>query len=132
MQLDDRTAGAPGPVGGFPFVAFEHADIVQRRAAARPEERRPVGVDRPVQPQPLHHERRCGAQAADPCPPVVVTESRVIASTMRCRPVDVGGQHHPVAVEVGAGIAVHPERAGSVVTAVTETPVWNRAPRDSR
>ena len=74
MQLDDRAPGAPGPCRRFPFVAFEHADIVQRRAAARPEERRPVGPYRPVEPQPLHDERRCGAERTDPGPPVGVTE----------------------------------------------------------
>ena len=131
MQLDDRAAGAAGPGRRFPFVALEHADIVQRWAPARPEERRPVGVTGRSSHSRCTTNGGAVPQRCDPGPPVVVAEGgRAVDDALQ--PGHVGGQHHAVAFEVGAGIAVHPKASGRCVTAVTETPVWNRAPRDSR
>ena len=70
----------------FPFVAFEHADVVQRRSPARPEERRP-GLTTPAGPATAAAPR-----TAAPCP-VAATRARQSSSpspaepsTMCCRP----------------------------------------------
>ncbi len=66
----------PCPVGGLAFVAVKDADVVERFVTGGAQKRGPVGGDRTVEPQPVHHERRRGAQPPYSCPPHVVAEVR--------------------------------------------------------
>src|SRR5690606_8218305 len=58
VEFDDGAAGAGRPRGRLVFVAFQHADVVERGVAAGAEERGPVGADGLVEPESAHEEGR--------------------------------------------------------------------------
>lgn len=86
------------PLGGFVFVAFEHADIVERLMTCRADKCRPIGTNWPVEPEPLHRERRRDAQ------PLYALAPRRAADPLGS-PHDllqtghIGSQYHGVCIE---------------------------------
>ncbi len=66
VQLDHRAA-VPADQRRAPVLEpLQHRDVVQRSEPGGAEERRPPGIDRPVQPEPPDRERRRGAQRRHP------------------------------------------------------------------
>ena len=131
MQLDDRTAGAARPVCCLPFVALQHADVVQRRTSARPEERGPVWVHRrgPATAAARRTAVRVPAramrcrQSSSPRPGEF--------ATMCCRPATSVAKHHAVRAR-GRFLrtATHRKPRSGVHRRSTDTPVWKRTPCD--
>ena len=76
VQFDDRSAVSPRPVRRFAFVALQHADVVQRRSPAGPDERRPVGVHLRSSQSRCTTNGGAVASAATPLTPAVVAEAR--------------------------------------------------------
>ena len=124
VRRPNRRCGAPTAAASR-LVALQHADVVQWWTATRPEERRTVGVHRPVQPQPLHHERRRGCPSPRPAPASRRLRARAKPSTMRRRPATSVANTTPSAVEVDAGVAVHTKPRARWSPRCTDTPVWN-------
>ena len=123
-----------GPVARLALVALQDADVVQRLVAAGAEKRRPVAVDRAVEPQPVHHERRRGTQPPNAAPATSSSPRSVRRLDDPLQTGDVGGQHDAVGVEVLAGISVHPEGGADRCRpwsrcSTLRCPVRNRTPR---
>ena len=107
MHLDDGSAVGARPFRSLPFVVAHHADVVDGLKATGAQEVWSAGIDGPVQPQPLHHERRCHLHGRHSVPPIGVSQTRRCADDL-LESADVGGQHHAVCVDEVSVVGVDP------------------------